>query len=84
MSQLNDYDNFAYEQMALGLQDAYGNDSVNCGKYIILFILCLSNYEKNKGPLEDDCLQIIDDDRLNYLIRNPNFHKVKSMLFNTL
>lgn len=50
-SQLNEHSNFTYEQMAFRLQDAYGSDSVNCGKYIILFILYLSNYEKNKGPL---------------------------------
>jgi len=84
MNQLNDYNNFAYEQMALGLQDYHGNDSVNCGKYIILFILYLSNYEKNKGPSMDDGFQIIDDDGLEPLIRNSNFSKIKTLLFDTL
>jgi hypothetical protein len=83
-SQLNEHGNFTYEQMAFGLQDAYGSDSVNCGKYIILFILYLSNYEKNKGPLEEDGFQIVADDTLYPLIRNPNFHMVKSELFDTL
>ncbi|MFK7761104.1 MAG: hypothetical protein AB8B46_03170 [Candidatus Midichloriaceae bacterium] len=54
-SQLNEHGNFTYEQMAFRLQDAYGSDSVNCGKYIILFILYLSNYGQNLQTIQLAC-----------------------------
>ena len=82
MNQLNNFGD--YEQKALGLQDAYGSDSVNCGKYIMMFILYLSNYEKNKGPLEIDGFEVVADDRLYLLIHNQNFDLIRTKLFRIL
>ena len=39
-----------YRQTALNMQDFYGEDSMNCGKYILSYIYFLTNFKKTKGP----------------------------------
>ena len=77
-------DIYTYRQMALNMQNFYGDDSVNCGKYLISFIYYLANFEKNKGLEEVDDFVLVHDDALDSVINSQNFNDLKPQFFSLL
>ena len=69
--------------MALGMQSFYGDDSVNCGKYLISFIYYLANFEKNKGLDKVDDFVLVHDDALDSVVNSQSFNTIKPHFLTT-